>query len=73
MAETGYIKINLEKMIKERGLSKNKFANFTQMQRTQLNNYCKGNMQRIDLTLLARMCDVLNCSVGDLLVYIPKE
>ena len=73
MNEAGYIKINLEQKIKEKGMSKNKFANFTQMQRTQLNNYCKGNIQRVDLTILARICEVLDCPVGDILVYVPVE
>ncbi len=73
MSDFGYIKINLEKVIKDRGLSKNKFANLAEMQRTQLNNYCKGNMQRIDLVILAKMCHTLDCSVGDILEYIPKK
>lgn len=73
MSDFGYIKINLEKVIKNRGLSKNKFGNLAEMQRTQLNNYCKGNMQRIDLVILAKMCHTLDCTVGDILEYIPQK
>ncbi|MBO5059750.1 MAG: helix-turn-helix transcriptional regulator [Clostridia bacterium] len=71
--EPGYIKINLEQVIKDKGFSKNKFAHMTMMERTQLNNYCKGKMQRFDLVLLARMCDILDCQVGDILEYVKNE
>ena len=71
--EYGYIKIKLEKVIRESGLSKNKVSHFSEMQRTQLNTYCKGDIQRVDLVVLARICYALNCTVQDILEYIPPE
>ena len=35
----GYIKIKLDELLKERGISKNKLAHRAEMQRTQINNY----------------------------------
>ncbi|WP_195282720.1 helix-turn-helix domain-containing protein [Harryflintia acetispora] len=69
----GYIKIKLEEAIREKGLSKNKVSHFSEMQRTQLNTYCKGDIQRVDLVVLARICYALNCTVQDILEYIPPE
>ena len=69
----GTIKINLEEVIQRKGLSKNKVANRAQMQRTQFNNYCKGNIQRVDLAILTRICSALDCQVADILEYIPPE
>ncbi len=43
------------------------------MQHTQLNNYCKNNVTRLDTDVLARLCAVLECGIGDLLEYIPPE
>ena len=71
--EYGYIKIKLEKVIRESGLSKNKVSHFSEMQRTQLNTYCKGELQRVDLVVLARICHTLNCKVQDVLEYVPPQ
>lgn len=43
------------------------------MERTQLNNYCKNEVARVDLDVLARMCTVLECDIGDLLEFVPPE
>ena len=43
------------------------------MERTQINNYCKNKVTRVDLDVLARICSVLHCSIGDLLEYIPED
>ncbi|MCM1544713.1 MAG: helix-turn-helix transcriptional regulator [Ruminococcus sp.] len=65
----GKVVFNLSEMIEKSGLSKNKIAFKAEIQRTQLNNYCKGKIQRIDLDVLARLCYVLGCTPGDLLEY----
>ncbi len=65
----GEITLRLNEMIEKSGLSKNKVAFKAEIQRTQLNNYCKGKIQRIDLDVLARLCYVLGCTPGELLEY----
>ncbi|MCM1364263.1 MAG: helix-turn-helix transcriptional regulator [Faecalibacterium sp.] len=65
----GEVALTLNEMIDKSGLSKNKIAFKAEIQRTQLNNYCKGKIQRIDLDVLARLCYVLECTPGDLLEY----
>lgn len=69
----GEVTLHLDEMIEKSGLSKNKVAFRAEIQRTQLNNYCKGKIQRIDLDVLARLCSVLNCTPGDLLEYKPTN
>lgn len=68
----GEVILHLDEMIAKSGLSKNKVAFKAEIQRTQLNNYCKGKIQRIDLDVLARLCYVLGCTPGDLLEYHYK-
>ena len=34
-----------------------------------LNNYCNNKVSRIDLPVLARLCDYLECDIGDILRY----
>lgn len=69
----GKIVNHLSELIKNSGMSKNKFAQYSQMEHTQLNNYCKNNVARVDLDVLARICSVLNCSIGELLEYVPEK
>ena len=71
--EYGTIKIHLEELIKQKGISKNKLSHKAEMQRTQINNYCKNNIARLDTAVLARLCTVLECKIGDLLEFIPPS
>lgn len=61
------IYIDLENVLKEKGVSKNRLCINCQLQRTQLNNYCKNKIGRVDLDILARMCDYLGCTPNDIL------
>ena len=69
----GYIKIKLAELIEQQGISKNKVAHRAEMQRTQLNQYCKNEVTRLDTAVLARLCNALGCQISDLLEYVPKE
>ena len=71
MNEYGTIKIKLDELIKKAGISKNKLSHLAQMQRTQLNNFCKNEITRLDTDVLARLCFALNCKIEDLLEYVP--
>ncbi len=73
MERYGTITIKLEALIKERGISKNKVCHRAEMQRTQLNHYCNNTVTRLDIDVLARICSVLECSIGDLLEFVPAE
>lgn len=69
----GSIRIKLDEMIKKQGISKNKLAHRAEMHRTQLNQFCKGTVTRLDTAVLARLCYALDCKIEDLLEYIPPE
>ncbi len=73
MERYGKIVIKLDKLIKQAGLSKNKFCQRAELQRTQLNNYCNNDVTRLDTDVLARMCSVLGCEIGDLLEFVPNN
>lgn len=73
MSDRGTIVIHLEELLKEAGLSKNKFCQRAELQRSQLNGYLKNTITRLDTDVLARVCDTLNCTISDLLEYKPKS
>ncbi len=73
MGEYGTIRIKLDELIKRSGISKNKLSHRAEMQRTQINHYCNGSITRLDTDVLARLCTVLECEIGDLLEFVPPE
>ena len=73
MEEYGYIQINLDKLIKEKNISKNKLSHKAEMQRTQINQYCNNEITRLDTAVLARLCNALDCKLSDLLEYVPPK
>lgn len=73
MSDRGTIVIHLDELLKEAGLSKNKFCQRAELQRSQLNGYLKNTITRLDTDVLVRMCDTLGCTISDLLEYKPKS
>ena len=69
----GTIRIKLDEMIEKQNISKNKLAHRAEMQRTQLNQFCKGTGTRLETAVLARLCCALNCKIENLLEYVPPE
>lgn len=63
MGEYGTIRIKLDELIKEAGLSKNKLSHRAEMQRSQINHYCNNSISRLDIDVLARICTVLELSL----------
>ena len=55
MKDYGKIYIKLNELLEEQELTRNK--------------WCGGKMEKIDADILARICYVLDCNVGDILEY----
>lgn len=66
----GHFEITLEDFLKKSNISKNFLAERANLQRTQLNTYCKNNIKRPDFDVLARMCYVLDCELADIVRYV---
>lgn len=71
--EYGRIEIKVGQKLKEKGLSKNKFSQRAELQRTQLNKYINNEVVLLNIDVLARMCTVLDCDISDILEFIPSK
>ena len=69
----GHIHIKLSDLMKKQGISISKLAFRSETQRTQLKAYIRNDIQRVDLAVLARLCYALECSLDDLVEYIPPQ
>lgn len=73
MEKFGVIKIKVDERLQESGMSKNELSYKAQVQRSQLNRYCTGQVTRLDTDVLARLCTAFGCGIGDLLEFVPPE
>ncbi|MBO5576974.1 MAG: helix-turn-helix transcriptional regulator [Ruminococcus sp.] len=69
----GKVIITLDKYRLSRGISKYKLIKNCNLSPAQLNSYCNNKVARIDLPVLARICDYLECEISDILKYVPEN
>ena len=65
----GHLEFNIEQILEGRGISKNTICRELNIPRTNLNRYCKNELQRIDANLVCKLLSYLDCELGDLISY----
>ncbi len=71
--EYGIVKLKLRQLMEQQNISINKLAFRAEMQRTQLKAYMSEEIQRVDLSVLSRLCYALECDLSDLIEYVPPK
>lgn len=69
----GYLKNNIEKLLKERSISKNKICADLELSRGNFNKYCQNKFQRIDANFICKLCSYFECTLDDLFEYVPDN
>ena len=69
----GKIHTKLSEIINKRGITRNQLSTLTGVKYAVIDRYYKNKVERVDLDLLAKVCFVLNCQIGDLLEYQPPQ
>ncbi len=71
--ENGYYIFKLEDMLKERNVSINKLMRDTNTDFKVLKRLLTGELVRFDIFVMARLCDYFECTITDIVEYIPPE
>lgn len=71
--EKGYYLFKLEDILKEKKLSINKVMRDTNTDFKVLKRLLSGELVRIDIFVLARLCDYLDCNISDIIEYVRKS
>lgn len=71
--EYGHLEMNIEKLLKERGISKNNLCKTLDIPRSNLNRYCRNEFERIDATFLCKLLSFFQCPLEDLITYKDKN
>lgn len=70
--ENGYYLFKLEQMLEDRNISKNKLMRDTNTDFKVIKRLGTGECTRMDIFILARLCDYFNCSISDIVEYIKE-
>lgn len=65
----GSLHLNIEKILAEKGISKNQICKDLDIPRGNFNRYCRDSFQRIDANLMCKLCSYLDVEIGELLEY----
>lgn len=71
--ENGYYLFKLEKLLNDKNISLNKLMRDTNTDFKVLKRIITGDLVRIDIIVLARICDYLNCAISDIIEYYPNQ
>lgn len=67
--EKGYYIFKLKEVLKKRNISINKLMRDTNTDFKVIKRIMNGDTIRIDISVLARLCDYLECDITDILEY----
>ena len=71
--EKGYYLYNLDDLLNAYNISKNKLMRETNTDFKVLQRIIRGEITKIDVTVFARLCDYFDCSLDDIVEYVPNE
>mgnify|MGYP002411362611 CR=1 FL=1 len=65
----GRIVYRFAEVMDDKGITRNKLASLTGVRFEVADRLYKGIVERMDMDVLARVCYVLDCQVGDIIEY----
>lgn len=71
--ENGVFLFKLNKILQEKKISINKLMRDTNTDFKVIKRLLTGDLVRIDILVLARLCDYLDCSIDDIVEYKRKK
>ena len=67
--EFGQVDFKLSEIMGKKHISKNKLCKEANLHFQTLQKYYKGNITKIDIDVLIRICHALECNFSDIIVY----
>jgi putative transcriptional regulator len=71
--ENGYYLFKLEKVLYDKNISINKIMRDTNTDFKVIKRLSTGDLERIDITVVARLCDYLDCEMEDIFEYVKEK
>ncbi len=71
--EYGKVTIALAELMEKRGINRNSLAKATNTRFEVIDKWCRNNVEKMDMDVLARICFALNCLPSDIIKYTKPE
>ena len=70
-ANYGHVELRLKEIMDARGISRNQLAKRIDARFEVVGKWYKGEVEKMDLDILARICYALDCTAEDIVCYVP--
>jgi len=64
--------IKLDQILNDRNMSQHELARLTDIRQPSINEMCRNQTARLPLDNLAKICEVLECQITDILELVPE-
>lgn len=76
VVDYGHIRVKLAEVLNSRGVTRNRLRKLTGSSYEVVTRYYNADLKRVemvDLDFMSRVCYALDCTLEDLLEYVPPE
>lgn len=67
------IRLTLKEFLDERNITRYQLSQQSNVQYQTIDKYYKNTINRYDGYILSRICEALDCQIGDILEYVKDE
>ncbi len=71
--ENGYFLFKLNSLFDEKKLTKNSVIVEKEIDFNSVQRLIKGELTRVDLDIIAKLCNKLDCKIEDIIEYVNEE
>ena len=64
------VKLTLDKVLEKKGVTRYYLSKRTNIKFQTIDKYYKNKVVRYDSYILSKICEVLECEISDILIYI---
>lgn len=69
----GTIVIKLDSYLKKNNISRSSLARQGELRYDTILSYCRGDVTRLDIDTLAKICSALDCDVSDIIEFVKNK
>jgi len=71
--ENGYYSFKLDDLLEKKKIIKNKLMRDTNADFKVIQRIITGKLTKLDIIVLARLCNYLDCRIEDIVTYYPSK
>ena len=68
----GTVKFKIELIMKQKNISRKQMLEKTGLKNEVFNRYYYSEIKRIDIDVILKICNVLECNIGDVIEHMRK-